>query len=318
MFYKAPSYQQNQLLIIDGTALLFRSYYGKDSFITDQGHDIGGFTGFLNRSRELIRDLKPQYLSFVFDAGRKTFRNDIYEQYKANRGEPPEDLVPQFDLCLNFCNYLGWPAFSVLNYEADDLVATLARLASENNIDTVIASSDKDIYQVISDTPPVVRVFDPNKQILLTEDSIIEKLGIPVDRVVHYMALTGDSTDNIPGAIGIGPKAAAALMQAFASIAEIKTVLQTDRDRFADLNVRGARTLADKLSDNISLVETSLKLVTLKDDIDLKINNENIRQKLSWRDIPPAAEVEFKKSGLERRLPAFQKLLHERQAFFKD
>lgn len=240
--------------LIDGTALLFRSYFSPGlRFTAPDGTKVGGVLGLTQVLARYVTQLKAQRVAVVFDAGRLTFRNRIDPTYKANRGEPPEDLVPQFELAREATRVLGLHPLSVLDYEADDLLATLAeRLAP---VDRVLVSGDKDLIQLLG---PGVWISDDKGQRLTAADAE-SKYGVRPEHWTSFQALCGDSVDNVPGVPGIGAKTAAALIGALGDLQSIYANL----DRVAQVEVRGAKSLAAKLSKHREAAERSLKLVTL-------------------------------------------------------
>ena len=164
---------------------------------------------------KLRQDYQNDTLMVVFDSARKNFRNQIYPDYKANRSDPPEDLVPQFSLIRDATHALSLPALEIENYEADDIIATLARKATEQGREVTVISSDKDLMQLVNDN---VIMFDPMKNRKIGHAEVMEKFGVSPDKVVDVQALAGDSVDNIPGAEGIGIKTASALIDEYGDL----------------------------------------------------------------------------------------------------
>ena len=169
---------------------------------------------------------KPSHLAVIFDAGRKSFRNDIYSEYKANRDEPPDDLVPQFPLVRDATRAFGVACVEKAGFEADDLIATYARLAREAGVKVTIVSSDKDLMQLVRDGE--VELLDTMKNKHIATAEVIERFGVPPDKVVEVQALAGDSSDNVPGVPGIGVKTAAELIGAYG---DLETLLAHARAR---------------------------------------------------------------------------------------
>ncbi|PKQ09862.1 MAG: DNA polymerase I [Alphaproteobacteria bacterium HGW-Alphaproteobacteria-12] len=204
----------DHLFLVDGSGYIFRAYHALPPLTRkSDGMPVGAVAGFCNMLYKLIEDTKdefdPTHLAVIFDASSKTFRNDIYPEYKANRTEPPEDLRPQFSLVRDATRAFGVPCIEKLGYEADDLIATYARLAHEAGARVTIVSSDKDLMQLVNDN---VDMLDTMKLKTIAREQVIEKFGVPPEKVVDVQALAGDSTDNVPGVPGIGIKTAAQLI----------------------------------------------------------------------------------------------------------
>jgi len=203
-----------RLWMIDASAYIFRAYHALPPLTRkSDGLPVGAVQGYCNMLWKLIRDMKgddgPTHLVAVFDHSEKTFRNAMYDQYKANRSAPPEDLIPQFPLVREATAAFGVHCIELPGWEADDLIATYACRARDAGGEAVIVSSDKDLMQLIG---PSVVMWDPMKERRLAEEAVFEKFGVAPDKVVEVQALIGDSTDNVPGAPGIGPKTAAQLL----------------------------------------------------------------------------------------------------------
>lgn len=203
-----------RLWMIDASAYIFRAYHALPPLTRkSDGLPVGAVQGYSNMLWKLIRDMRgpdgPTHLVAIFDHSEKTFRNQMYDQYKANRSAPPEDLIPQFPLVREATAAFGVHCVELPGYEADDLIATYACKARDAGGEAVIVSSDKDLMQLIG---PSVVMWDPMKDRRLAEEAVLEKFGVTPDKVVEVQALIGDSVDNIPGAPGIGPKTAAQLI----------------------------------------------------------------------------------------------------------
>ena len=179
------------------------------------GTPVNAVFGFTNMLIKLIEDFKNEKLIVIFDAARETFRNKIYQNYKANRGETPEDLIPQFNLIKKCVTSFNVPQLELKGFEADDIIATYSSLAIKNNIPSLIISSDKDLMQLVNDK---VQMLDPIKNKSIGIKEVIEKFGVEPQKVIQVQALMGDKIDNIPGAPGIGPKTAAELIKNFGDI----------------------------------------------------------------------------------------------------
>ncbi|MBU1324352.1 MAG: DNA polymerase I [Alphaproteobacteria bacterium] len=209
-----------RLWMIDASAYIFRAYHALPPLTRkSDGLPVGAVQGYSNMLWKLLRDMKgedgPTHLVAIFDHSEKTFRNAMYDQYKANRSAPPEDLIPQFPLVRRATAAFGVPCVELPGYEADDLIATYACKARDRGGEAVIVSSDKDLMQLIG---PRVVMWDPMKDRRLAEDAVMEKFGVTPDKMIDLQALIGDSVDNVPGAPGIGPKTAAQLLDEYGDL----------------------------------------------------------------------------------------------------
>ncbi|MEM9965252.1 MAG: DNA polymerase I [Asticcacaulis sp.] len=209
-----------RLVLIDGSGYIFRAYHGLPPLTRkSDGLPVGAVAGFCNMLYKLIKENRgddaPSHLAVIFDAGSKTFRNEIYDGYKANRPPAPEDLIPQFPLIRKATKAFGAPCVELAGFEADDLIATYARLAAEQGFEVTIISSDKDLMQLITDQ---VSMLEPVKSIPMRREQVIEKFGVPPELVVDAQSLIGDAVDNVPGAPGIGVKTAAQLLLEYGNL----------------------------------------------------------------------------------------------------
>ncbi len=226
--------------LIDGMAYVFRSFFGMRSMSAPDGTPINAVFGLGMTLQKLLHEHKPELVACCFDAGAKTFRNDIFPEYKANRGAPPEELVPQFDLCRELVGCMGIATATCPGYEADDVMATLAARLVADGHEVVIVTGDKDMAQVLG---PGVRIYNLAKDDWWTADSVPGRMGVRADQVRDFLALKGDAVDNIPGVRGVGEKAATALLGAFDDL----DAIYADLDRVETLPVRGAKSLRAKL-----------------------------------------------------------------------
>ena len=209
---KTPMASSNdEIFLVDGSGYIFRAYFALPP-LTHNGMPVGAVLGFSSMLMKMLKDLNAPYIAVIFDAAKKNFRYDIYEDYKANREEAPEDLIPQFPLFRKASEAFGIPAIEVEGFEADDLIATYARCAREQGRKVTIVGTDKDLMQLVNDD---VRLYDPIKNKYLGADDVFEKFGVQPDKVVDVQALSGDSVDNVPGVPGIGIKTAAQLINEY-------------------------------------------------------------------------------------------------------
>lgn len=215
MTQKPDTVFKDSLCLVDGSGYIFRAFYALPIMTRQDGTPVNAVYGFMNMMMSLAQENRCNHIAVVFDAKRKNYRNDIYPAYKENRKEPPAELIPQFSLIRQATDILNIPQVEMEGFEADDLIATYARIATEKGWHTTVISADKDLMQLMSDT---VSIYDPMKHIMLTQDNVIKKFGVTADKMTDVQALMGDSVDNIPGATGIGPKGAADLINEFGSL----------------------------------------------------------------------------------------------------
>ncbi|HEU5047647.1 MAG TPA: DNA polymerase I [Rickettsiales bacterium] len=198
-----------KLYLIDGSGFIFRAYHSLPPLTRADGTPTGAVYGFVNMIMKLVEGAQADYMAVIFDAGRQTFRNRIYPQYKANRPPAPEDLIPQFPLVREATEAMNIPAIELADYEADDIIATYTRQAREKGLEVVIVSSDKDLMQLICEG---VSMMDAMKNRAIGAAEVLEKFGVPPQKVHDVLTLIGDTSDNVPGVPGIGPKTAAELI----------------------------------------------------------------------------------------------------------
>lgn len=238
------------LYLIDGSGFIFRAFHALPPMTRGDGTPVNAVYGFCNMMHKLLDDLKATHIAVIFDAARKTFRNEIYPEYKAHRPPPPPELVPQFPLIREATKAFGVPSLEVEGFEADDLIAAYARLAVEAGRKVRIVSADKDLMQLIRQG---VELFDPMKNVPVGVAETEAKFGVPPEKVVDVQALAGDSTDNVPGVPGIGVKTAAQLILEYGS-------LEALLDRAQDIKQPKRR---EALVTHAELARISKKLVTL-------------------------------------------------------
>ncbi len=216
----------DHLYLVDGSGYLFRAYHALPPLTRkSDGLPTGAVAGYCNMLWKLLEDMKgpeqPTHLAVIFDASEKTFRNEIYKEYKAHRPPAPEDLIPQFPLVRDATRAFGVSCVEMNGYEADDLIATYARLARESGARCTIISSDKDLMQLVVDGQ--VELLDTMKNRRLASAEVLEKFGVAPDKVVQVQALAGDTSDNVPGVRGIGVKTAAELINLYGDIENLLT-----------------------------------------------------------------------------------------------
>ena len=251
--------------LVDGSGYIFRAYYALPPLSRkSDGLPTGAVSGFCSMLFKLLEDArsddsknKPTHFAVIFDSARKNFRNEIYTEYKANRAEAPDDLAPQFEYIRKSVEAFNLPSIELINYEADDLIATYAKKIIESGAKVTVISSDKDLMQLVSTK---IRLFDPMKSRVIGEKEVIEKFGVKPNQVIDVQSLAGDSSDNIPGVPGIGVKTAAELINKYKNL---DTLLKKASE--IKQNKRRETLIANK--DKALL---SKQLVTLKDDVPIK------------------------------------------------
>lgn len=263
------STDQNELYLIDGSGFIFRAYYamayrGGTPMTNADGTPVGAVYVFTNMLLKLLDEYHAPYMAVIFDAARENFRNEIYPEYKANRDETPEDLIPQFPLIRDATEAFDIPCIELEGYEADDLIAAYTRQAREQGKKVVIVSSDKDLMQLVGDG---VRMLDPMKGQYVDHDGVIEKFGVTPDKVVDVQALAGDSTDNVPGVPGIGIKTAASLINEYGTLENLLENLESIKQ-----NKR-----RETLIENQENARISKKLVKLDDQAPVPVALENLK-----------------------------------------
>jgi DNA polymerase-1 len=254
-----PVDTDSHVYLVDGSGYIFRAYHALPPLTRSDGTPVGAVQGFCNMLWKLLEDLKgedhPTHLAVIFDYSGKSFRNDFYEAYKAHRPDPPEDLVPQFGLIRDATRAFQLPCIEMEGYEADDLIATYARQAAALGARVTVASSDKDLMQLVNGQ---VTMLDPMKSKRIGPDEVREKFGVGPERVIDVQALAGDSVDNVPGVPGIGIKTAAQLIEEYGD-------LETLLERAGEIRQPKRR---EKLIEHAEGARISKRLVTLKDDIE--------------------------------------------------
>jgi len=242
------------LYLVDGSGYIFRAYFAIPPRNTSDGTPTNATFGFTNMLVKLLRESDADAIAVIFDASAKTFRNDIYPQYKAHRPEPPEDLIPQFAAIREATRAFNLPCVELEGYEADDLIATYARQAKAAGAEVTVVSSDKDLMQLVDGG---ITMLDPIKERKIGRDEVVEKFGVQPEKVVDVQALAGDSTDNVPGVPGIGIKTAAQLITEYG---DLETLLA----RAGEIKQAKRR---EKLIENAELARISKRLVMLDGNV---------------------------------------------------
>lgn len=283
---------KNTLYLIDGSGFIFRAYYAiKRDLTSPSGVPVKAVYGFVTMIQKLMEQVNAgdhdaneageestAHIAVIFDAARQTFRNEIYAEYKANRDDPPEDLIPQFPLVREATAALNLPAIDKPDFEADDIIATYAKQAKEAGMDVVIVSSDKDLMQLIQ---PGVTMYDAMKDKTIGDDAVLKKFDVGPDKVLDVLSLMGDSSDNVPGVPGIGPKTAAELINTYGD-------LETLLERAGEIKQNKRR---ETIIENADMARLSKQLITLRYDVP---------------DLPPLAELAVREPNPEMLLEFLQ------------
>ncbi|CAQ82392.1 MULTISPECIES: DNA polymerase I [Photorhabdus] len=252
----------NPLILVDGSSYLYRAYHAFPPLTNSTGEPTGAMYGVLNMLRSLVMQYKPSHVAVVFDAKGKTFRDELFAEYKSHRPPMPDDLRAQIEPLHQLVEAMGLPLLVVPGVEADDVIGTLALQAEKEGRSVLISTGDKDMAQLV--TPNITLINTMNNTILGPEE-VVEKYGVPPELIIDFLALMGDSSDNIPGVPGVGEKTALGLLQGIGGIDDIFANL----DKIAGLSFRGAKTLANKLEPHKDVAYLSYKLATIKTDVEL-------------------------------------------------
>lgn len=314
----------NNFYIIDGTNYIFRAYYAVRHLSTSKGFPTNAIYGFTTMLLRLLREEKPDHIAIVFDSGKPSFREEIYPEYKANREEPPDDLIQQFPHIPRIVEAFNIPSVSVEGVEADDVIGTLAKKAESEGKKVIIVTGDKDFMQLVNNN---ISILDTMKEKRIGPAQVVEKFGVEPDQVTDVLGLAGDASDNIPGIHGIGPKTAVKLIKEFGSVEGLI--------KSADKLEGGLR---DKIRNEAKSAELSKKLATIHTTVDIKIDPEDLlakppKQKLLHdilkefefssllSELTPKAKLSFDKYELimtEKQLDALCKKLKSAERFAFD
>ncbi|MBU9853232.1 DNA polymerase I [Rahnella aceris] len=255
---------ENPLILVDGSSYLYRAYHAFPPLTNSAGEPTGAMYGVLNMLRSLLLQYTPSHVAVVFDAKGKTFRDELFEQYKSHRPPMPDDLRSQIEPLHQMVKAMGLPLLVVSGVEADDVIGTLALEAEQAGHAVLISTGDKDMAQLVT---PGVTLINTMNNAILGPDEVVEKYGVPPSLIIDFLALMGDSSDNIPGVPGVGEKTAQALLQGIGGL----DALYADLDKVSTLSFRGAKTMAAKLADNKDVAYLSYQLATIKTDVKLDL-----------------------------------------------
>ncbi|WP_234494751.1 DNA polymerase I [Vibrio maritimus] len=259
----------NPLILIDGSSYLYRAFHAYPETMSNGEIPTNAVYGVVNMLRSMMRQFASDRIAVVFDAKGKTFRDDMYPEYKANRPPMPDDLRCQIEPLHNVIRAMGLPLICVPGVEADDVIGTLAHEASKAGMPVLISTGDKDMAQLVDDN---VTLINTMTNVVMDREGVVEKFGIPPELIIDYLALMGDKVDNIPGVPGVGDKTATALLQGIGGIKDLYDRL----DDIAPLGFRGSKTMAKKLTENKENALLSYDLATIKLDVELDCTHDSL------------------------------------------
>ncbi|HHL2561760.1 TPA: DNA polymerase I [Yersinia enterocolitica] len=260
---------ENPLILVDGSSYLYRAYHAFPPLTNSKGEPTGAMYGVLNMLRSLLLQYRPSHVAVVFDAKGKTFRDELFAEYKSHRPPMPDDLRAQIEPLHQMVKAMGLPLLVVSGVEADDVIGTLAQEAEKAGHAVLISTGDKDMAQLV--TPNITLINTMNNAILGPQE-VCEKYGVPPELIIDFLALMGDSSDNIPGVPGVGEKTAQALLQGLGGLDSLFNNL----DKIPTLTFRGAKTMSAKLEQNKDVAYLSYKLATIKTDVELDITCDEL------------------------------------------
>ena len=254
---------KDRIFIIDGSSYLYRAYHAMPPLTASSGQPTGAIKGVTNMLMTLKKESEGSPIIVTFDAKGKTFRSDIYEEYKANRPPMPDDLREQLAPLKEICKAIGFPLIEIEGVEADDVIATLVKIAKENNFKSVISSLDKDLMQLVED--PVSSIMNTMTHQIFNEEKVFEKFGVKPSQIRDMLALVGDTSDNIPGVPKVGQKTAAKWLNEFGDLDGIR--------KNAD-SIKGV--VGQNLRDSLNELDRNVELVSLKNDVDIGVTFESL------------------------------------------
>ncbi|WP_115897436.1 DNA polymerase I [Marinomonas pollencensis] len=265
------------MILVDGSSYLYRAFHAIPPMSTSDGQPTNATRGVISMIRSLIKSYPDSPMVIIFDAKGKTFRDEIYSEYKAQRPPMPDDLRPQIEPIHRMVEAMGLPLVIIDGVEADDVIGTIAKQVGETGREVIVSTGDKDMAQLVTDKVTLVNTMTDT---VMDIQGVKDKFGIPPELIIDYLALMGDKVDNIPGVPGVGEKTALALLQGLGSIKDIYTRL----DDIAALGFRGSKTLAKKMEDNKEMAELSYTLATIKCDVELPFNALELKNKEADKD----------------------------------
>ena len=286
-----------RLFLVDGSAYIFRAFFAVPPLNNSQGLPTNAIFGFTNMMLRFLKRYNPDYIAIALDAGRETFRNEMFAQYKGNRPEAPADLIPQFPYIRKVVDSLNLPLLELNGYEADDIIATLCEGMASDVAEIVVVSSDKDLMQLVTNG---TKLLDSAKDRWISNAEVKEKFGVPPEQVIEVMGLMGDAVDNIPGVRGIGEKTAIALIQEFGSLEN----LFDNIDKVEQMKLRGAARVRNILANGKDAAFLSRALATVKRDVPLDFHLDRFRYQGYDSDKVKALFTELEFTNLLKLLDA--------------
>ncbi len=285
-----PTIAENPLVLVDGSSYLYRAYYAPPHLTNSSGEATGAVYGVVNMLRSLLKQYSPSHIAVVFDAKGKTFRNDMYSDYKANRPAMPDDLRAQIKPLHRIIKAMGLPLISIAGVEADDVIGTIATQASQEGRNVLISTGDKDMAQLVDDN---INLINTMTGTVMGPAEVTEKFGVGPELIIDLLALMGDKSDNIPGLAGVGEKTAAAMLQGAGGVA----ALLKDPDAVTQVTFRGAKSMPGKIRDNAETLRLAYDLATIKLDVELKQTWRQLIRQDTDKDelIKCFGEMEFKR-----------------------
>lgn len=285
-----PTIPNNPLILVDGSSYLYRAYYSPPHLTNSKGEATGAVYGVVNMLRSLLSRYSPSHIAVVFDAKGKTFRNDMYGEYKAQRPPMPDDLRTQIEPLHKIIHAMGLPLISISGVEADDVIGTIALQASKEGRATLISTGDKDMAQLVNEHVTLINTMTDT---IMGPEEVKAKYGVHPDRIIDFLALMGDKSDNIPGLPGVGEKTALAMLLGVGSVEKILA----DPQSVIEVGFRGSKTMPTKIIDNADMLRLSYELATIKTDVKLEQDWHELTVKPQDRDelIRCFGEMEFKR-----------------------
>ena len=256
--------KRKKLVLVDGSSYLFRAFHGLPPLLS-HGHPTGAIYGVLNMLRKLIQDESPELIAVVFDAKGKTFRNDIYPEYKANRPPMPDDLRMQIEPLHTIIKAQGLPLVVVDHVEADDVIGTLAKKAQQQGYEVLISTGDKDMAQLVGEHVTLINTMN---NVVMDEKEVMQKFQVKPDQIIDYLALMGDSSDNIPGVPKVGPKTASKWIGEYGSLQQVMENAH---------NMKGK--IGENLRASLDFLPMSYDLATIRCDLELDLELNDFKQK---------------------------------------
>ncbi|MDQ5884215.1 MAG: polymerase, partial [Pseudomonadota bacterium] len=269
-------------ILIDGSSFFYRAFHALPPLVNSKGQPTGAIYGVANMVKKIMQNHQPEYIAVIFDAPGKTFRDELYPEYKSHRPPTPEDLKCQYEPLVHLLQSMGIPVYAIQGVEADDVIATLAKQAEKENIPVCIATGDKDFSQIVNQH---IQLYNSMTEQWLDEKAIIEKYGITPNQFIDYLTLTGDSVDNIPGVPKCGPKTACKWLQTYQTL-----------DNLIEHADQITGKIGESLRNSIPNLPLSKQLVTIKCDVELPFHFKDLQPCLPQEEIifQQAQELEFK------------------------